>query len=112
MSGLQPASRESESYRRTQDCRQLKSRKHKKRPICFAAGIEEASSSGVPPAGEATGGLFAWAQPVQSGNRLMEAAESGRTGSAGSGASGRTGAPGTSISPFSRSDLTSLIKNS
>eukprot|EP00971_Amphidinium_carterae_P009544 188376-Amphidinium_carterae.1 len=83
MSGLQPASRERKTTgkynfanMRTQDCRQLKTRKHKNRPTGFAAGTEEASLSGVPPAGEAAGGLFPWASPVQSGHRLTEAAES------------------------------------
>eukprot|EP00971_Amphidinium_carterae_P054680 1076988-Amphidinium_carterae.1 len=70
---------------RTQDFRQLKNKNVKKRPTAFAAGTEEASSSGAPAVGEATGGLFPWAQPVQSGNRLTEAAGSGGTGSAGSG---------------------------
>eukprot|EP00971_Amphidinium_carterae_P257363 5109172-Amphidinium_carterae.1 len=88
------------THMRTQDCRQLKNKKVKKRPTGFAAGTEAASSSGVPPVGEATGGLFPWAPPVQSGNRLTEAAESSRTGSAGSGASGRTGAPGTIYFPI------------
>eukprot|EP00971_Amphidinium_carterae_P185922 3691025-Amphidinium_carterae.1 len=59
---------------RTQDCRQLKTKKHKKRPIGFTAGTEEASSSGITRAGEATGGLFLLASTAQSGNRLTAAA--------------------------------------
>eukprot|EP00971_Amphidinium_carterae_P127810 2531856-Amphidinium_carterae.1 len=46
------------AYMGTQDCRQLKIERVKKRPTGFAAETEIASSSGVLPAGEATGGLF------------------------------------------------------
>eukprot|EP00971_Amphidinium_carterae_P283132 5621015-Amphidinium_carterae.1 len=52
------------AYMRTQDCRQLKVKRVKKRPASFATETETASSSGVPPAGEATGGLFPWASAV------------------------------------------------
>eukprot|EP00971_Amphidinium_carterae_P169573 3359446-Amphidinium_carterae.2 len=45
------------AYMRTRDCRQLKTKKHKKRPTGFTSGTEEASSSGLPHAGETTGGL-------------------------------------------------------
>eukprot|EP00971_Amphidinium_carterae_P177829 3526932-Amphidinium_carterae.1 len=44
------------SYMRTQDYRQLKIERVKKRPTGFAAPSEVASSSGGPPDGEATGG--------------------------------------------------------
>eukprot|EP00971_Amphidinium_carterae_P190054 3772688-Amphidinium_carterae.1 len=65
------------AYMRTQDCRQLKTKKHKKRPTGFTAGTEQASSSGVPTAGEATGGPFPLASIVKSGNRLTAADGSG-----------------------------------
>eukprot|EP00971_Amphidinium_carterae_P031044 611017-Amphidinium_carterae.1 len=61
------------AYMRTQDCRQLKIKKVKKRPTGYAAGTEEASSRGVPPAGEATGAPFPWASNVPSGNRRTKA---------------------------------------
>eukprot|EP00971_Amphidinium_carterae_P291452 5786107-Amphidinium_carterae.1 len=38
-----------------------------KRPTGFPATAEATSSSGVPPAGEATGGLFPWASAVLPG---------------------------------------------
>eukprot|EP00971_Amphidinium_carterae_P042164 828304-Amphidinium_carterae.1 len=65
---------------RTQDCRQLKIKKVKKRPTGSAAGTEEASSSGVPPAGEATGAPFPWPSNVPCGNRRAKAGESGGLG--------------------------------
>eukprot|EP00971_Amphidinium_carterae_P193672 3842890-Amphidinium_carterae.1 len=46
------------AYMRTQECRPLKTKKHKKRTTGFTADTKETSSSGVPPLGEATGGLF------------------------------------------------------
>eukprot|EP00971_Amphidinium_carterae_P016919 334019-Amphidinium_carterae.1 len=98
-------------YMRAQDCRQLKIKKVKTRPTGFAAGAEEASSSGVPPAGEATGGPFPWANNVLSPNRRTGAVESGGTGSTGAGLE----APALQepiSSPFSGSDLASQIKHS
>eukprot|EP00971_Amphidinium_carterae_P206125 4090702-Amphidinium_carterae.1 len=63
---------------------------------------DNSSSSGVPPAGEATGGPFPWANNVLSGNRHTRAAESGRTGSAGAVTSGRTGVTKTNYFPIFR----------
>eukprot|EP00971_Amphidinium_carterae_P068704 1360285-Amphidinium_carterae.4 len=40
---------------RTQDCRQLKTKRVKKRPTGFAAATEVASSTGVPPVGALQG---------------------------------------------------------
>eukprot|EP00971_Amphidinium_carterae_P171101 3391005-Amphidinium_carterae.2 len=80
-----------------QDCRQLKIKKVKKRPTGFDAGTEEASSSGVHPAGEATGGLLPWANNVLSGNRRTGTVESGVAGSTGAVASGSTGSTGSSL---------------
>eukprot|EP00971_Amphidinium_carterae_P083136 1644934-Amphidinium_carterae.1 len=55
------------AYLRTQDCRQLKIKRVKKRPTGFAAFIGAASSSGGPPVGETAGGLFPWASTVLPG---------------------------------------------
>eukprot|EP00971_Amphidinium_carterae_P209461 4155071-Amphidinium_carterae.2 len=69
---------------RTQDCRQLKIKRVKKRPTGFAAPSEAASPSGGPPVGEAAGGLFPWASNVLPG-------ETGDTGDVGPGRTGTTG---------------------
>eukprot|EP00971_Amphidinium_carterae_P059345 1173297-Amphidinium_carterae.1 len=101
MPELQPASRKSEAtgkykfaYMRTQDCRQLKIKRVKKRPTGFAVDTETASSSGVS-AGEAAGGLFPWACAVLPGNRNTGEVEPGQTASTSTVEPGRTGTTGT-----------------
>eukprot|EP00971_Amphidinium_carterae_P225834 4479302-Amphidinium_carterae.1 len=88
---------------RTQDCRELKIKRVKKRPTGFATTSEVASSSGVPPVGEAIGGLLPWARTVLPGGtgRTGEVGPSetsttddvgpGRTGTTGEGPPGRIG---------------------
>eukprot|EP00971_Amphidinium_carterae_P242983 4824566-Amphidinium_carterae.1 len=101
---------------RTQDCRPLKTKKHKKRPTGFTADTEEASLSGVPPVGEAAGGLFPLESTVQSGNwlttagesgnRLSAPVESGGTGSTEAAPSGLTGGAGRVLLSISGKDRT------
>eukprot|EP00971_Amphidinium_carterae_P166118 3292667-Amphidinium_carterae.7 len=79
------------AYMRTQDCIQLKIKRVKKRPTGFAAETETASSRGVPPAGEATGGLFPWASDVLPGIRNTGEVEPGQTVSTSTVVPGRTG---------------------
>eukprot|EP00971_Amphidinium_carterae_P267604 5308595-Amphidinium_carterae.1 len=83
------------AYMRTQDCRPLKTKKHKKRPTGFLADTEATSSCIATPVGEATGGLFLLAAEL--GNRFPAPAESGGTDSAEAAASGSTGAAGKPI---------------
>eukprot|EP00971_Amphidinium_carterae_P125679 2489684-Amphidinium_carterae.1 len=79
---------------RTQDCRQLKIKRVKKRATGFTATSEATSSSGVPPAREATGGFFL-GRAVLPGNRNTGEVEPGETGSTSIVGSGRTGPTGT-----------------
>eukprot|EP00971_Amphidinium_carterae_P039444 775340-Amphidinium_carterae.1 len=61
---------------RTQDCRPLKTKKHKKRPTSVLEETQATSSCGTSPVGEATGGPFLFASEVRSGNWPTAAEES------------------------------------
>eukprot|EP00971_Amphidinium_carterae_P233014 4625005-Amphidinium_carterae.1 len=64
------------AYMRTQDCRPLKTKKHKKRPTGFFEEMQATSTSSMTPVGEATGGPFLFASEVRSGSRPTAAVES------------------------------------
>eukprot|EP00971_Amphidinium_carterae_P150383 2981631-Amphidinium_carterae.1 len=53
---------------RTQDCRPLKTKKHKKRPTGLLEETQAASSCSTTPVGEATGVTFPFTSDVRSGS--------------------------------------------
>eukprot|EP00971_Amphidinium_carterae_P274623 5449727-Amphidinium_carterae.1 len=77
---------------RTQDCRPLKTKKHKKRPTGFLEETQATSTSGMTAVGEATA-VRSGNRPtaaVESANRPTAAAESGYRLPAPDGAGGTT----------------------